>query len=110
MYARAVHGEEMTLSGVTYEEREEGQEVTGKFINLTEIFRKNGFEPIRAKSSFFHGGSRKTAEWWHFQYEKALIPGVSTFGDALLTLYDYDEVKDSPPWEYKDCVWQEDWF
>lgn len=61
--------------------------ITARLVNITELARKYGFRPISARSSFFSGGSYMGAEWWHFQYEKGLVPGKSTFGQALLDIY-----------------------
>lgn len=87
------------------------REVTGPFISLTELFINNGFQPVRARAYFFdRQDGYLGAEWWHFQYERALIPNVSTFGDELLKIYSLREVENTPPWEYKKCVFKVDWF
>lgn len=80
-------------------------------FSITEIARKHGFEPIRARRSFFRGGSYLGAEWWHFQYEAALDSGVSTFGGELLKLYTASECSEFAHWNVsKNCVWQVNWF
>ena len=86
--------------------------VEDRFFSFTELARKHGFEGISCRRSFKSGGSYLGAEWWHFQYEKALTPGVSTFGGELLKLYSLAEVKSTfEPWEEsKNCVWQKNWF
>jgi len=66
VYARAEHGEQMTLDAVSYDKRQGGIRVTGKFIDLTALFEAKGFERIRCRKSFLHGGSYLGAEWWHF--------------------------------------------
>jgi hypothetical protein len=85
--------------------------VEDRFFSFTELARKYGFEPIKCRRSFKKGGSYLGAEWWHFQYEKALEPGVSTFGGELLKIYTIKECRDFGPWEdVKHCVWQESWW
>ena len=83
-----------------------------RFFSFTELAEKHGFKGISARRSFKNGGSYLGAEWWHFQYEKALTPGVSTFGGELLKLYSLAEVKSTfKPWEEsKNCIWKESWF
>lgn len=86
--------------------------VEDRFFSITELARKHGFEGIKCRRSFKSGGSYLGAEWWHFQYEKALEPGVSTFGGELLKMYSLAEVKSTfQPWEtVKNAVWQESWY
>lgn len=86
--------------------------VEDRFFSFTELAEKHGFKGISARRSFKSGGSYLGAEWWHFQYEKALTPGVSTFGGELLKLYSLAEVKSTfKPWEEsKNCIWKESWF
>ena len=87
------------------------QDVTCRAFNLTEVFRKHGWERIRARRSFFRGGSYGGAEWWHFQYEKALEPGTSTFGEELLKVYTLDKAKKFVYWNVaKHCVFGKNWF
>lgn len=99
-----------TVKGRTYLRTEK---VTGKFIDFTALMAKHGFHPIRGRKSFFQGKSYSGAEWWHFQYERALTPGVSTFGGELLKVYRESEIraKFRGDWDaVKGYVWQEDWF
>ncbi|MDR6870104.1 peptidoglycan hydrolase-like protein with peptidoglycan-binding domain [Bosea sp. BE125] len=95
---------------VTYQQRSKGVAATGHFIDLTALFDSAGFKPIRARQSFEAGGDRLGAEWWHFQWEKGLVPGVSTFGDELLKIYTKPTLEKYPPWVYRSYVWQKDWF
>ncbi|MCP4595647.1 peptidoglycan-binding domain-containing protein [Neptuniibacter sp.] len=110
VYARAEGGEQMELNAVTYGSRKNGRTVTGKFIDLTNLFQEQGFERIKSRRSFFNGGTWLGAEWWHFQYENGLENGASTFGDELLKVYTEDQLKDTPPWKYRDRVFGENWF
>lgn len=85
--------------------------VEDRFFSFTELAKKHGFHPIKSRRSFKSGGSYLGAEWWHFQYEKALKPGVSTFGGELLKMYTLAECRKFGPWEtVKHCVWQESWW
>ena len=85
--------------------------VEDRFFSFTELARKHGFEPIKCRRSFKNGGSYLGAEWWHFQFEKALDPGRSTFGGELVKMYTLDECKAFGPWnDVKHCVWKESWF
>lgn len=100
-----------TLKNVTtYEKRKgEAEPVTDHFIDLTDIFKKNGFKGIPARRRFEEGASLMGAEWWHFQYEKGLINKVTTFGSELLKVYARDALEDTPPWKQRDRVWGINW-
>lgn len=97
---------------VTYKERDHTKNPTvrGRFINLTEIFKENGFERIRGRRTFFNGGKREGAEWWHFQFEKGLIPEMSTFGSQLLKIYSKETLEGTNPWRHRGRVFQKNWF
>jgi hypothetical protein len=85
--------------------------IEDRFFSFTELAKKHGFEGIKCRRSFKRGGSYLGAEWWHFQYEKALEPGKSTFGGELVKIYSLDECKKFAPWnDTKHCVWKESWF
>tara|TARA_Y100000592_G_scaffold54888_1_gene86490 strand:+ start:3651 stop:4523 length:873 start_codon:yes stop_codon:yes gene_type:complete len=85
--------------------------VEARMFSITEIAEKHGFKPIRARRYFMAGGHYAGAEWWHFQYEKALTPGVSTFGGELMKIYTLEECRKFAPWEdTKHCVWKESWW
>lgn len=79
------------------------------FVNLTEIFNKYGFSNIKAHTSFEKGGSMTGSEWWHFQFDKQLVKGVSTFGDELHKIYTQKQLQNTPPYQFKDKVWGVDW-
>ena len=82
----------------------------GYFLDLTAIFEKHGFKPIRARRRFEEGSSMMGAEWWHFQYEEGLVAHFSTFGDELLSIYEEDILEGTPPWKHRNRVFQKDWF
>ena len=82
-----------------------------KAFNFTEVAAKHGFVSISARKSFFEGGAYGGAEWWHFQYNKALTEGVSKFGEELLKVYSLNEAKKFVYWdEVKDNVFGKNWF
>ena len=85
--------------------------VEDRFFSFTDLAKKYGFHPIKSRRYFKSGGSYLGAEWWHFQYEKALTPGVSTFGGELLKIYSIEKCRKFAPWEsVKQCVWKESWW
>jgi hypothetical protein len=94
VYARADDGEEMELDAVCQKSWDSKaiREVTvrGRFINFTELARKHGFQPIRPRTRFVRDGKTLSAEWWHFQDEESLIPGLSQFGIELNRIDDDD--------------------
>ena len=98
VWMRAEQGENMKLDA-SYVRRKGKKtqllqkEVEGKFVDFTALALKHGFHSIRGRRSFFKGGSYGGAEWWHFQYEKALTRGVSKFGEELLKVYSLDRCK-----------------
>lgn len=100
---------------VTYFERVKGETCKADyFIDITEIFEKYGFKSIRAHSNFEtskHPQNMMSAEFWHFQYEKALEKGKSTFGGELLKIASESEIKKHPHlWENRNKVWGVSWF
>jgi hypothetical protein len=87
------------------------KEVTCRAFDLTALFAKHGWDRIRGRKSFFTGGAYGGAEWWHFQYERALAPGVSTFGGELLKVYPLAQAQKFVYWnEAKNCVFGKTWF
>ncbi len=109
VYARASEGEAMELEAISYRNRHRGRKVSGNFIDLTALFEQHGFQRIRARKSFFNGGTWLGAEWWHFQYQTGLQQGVTTFGDELLRVYSEETLVDTPPWQYRDRVFGVNW-
>ena len=80
-------------------------------FNFTEVAAKHGFVNISARKSFFEGGAYGGAEWWHFQYDKALSKGKSKFGEELLKVYSLNEAQKFVYWsEVKDNVYGVNWF
>ena len=110
VFARAEGGEQMEIEAVTYGSRNRGRLISGRFIDLTALFEGEGFERIRARSSFFTGGTWLGGEWWHFQYENGLEKGVSTFGGELLKVYTENQVRSTPPWQFRTRTFGINWF
>ncbi|MBW8185477.1 peptidoglycan-binding domain-containing protein [Shewanella nanhaiensis] len=109
VYARAEGGEQMDIEAITYGSRQRGKLVTGRFVDLTSLFKEEGFERIRARRSFFKGGIWLGAEWWHFQYEKGLEKGKSTFGNELLKVYREQTLSLTPVWQYRHYIFGDKW-
>jgi hypothetical protein len=109
VYARAEGGEPMEIDAVTNGSRNRGRAVSGRFLDLTALFQAEGFQRIRARRSFFTGGTWLGAEWWNFQYETGLVIGTSTFGGELLKVYTEDQLRPTPPWRYRNRVFGVDW-
>jgi hypothetical protein len=84
--------------------------ISGRYQNLTELFKDNGFSPIRARRRFIEDGYPLAAEWWHFQYENALTPYVSTFGGELLKVYSRQRLEKTAPWRFRDRTFKVNWF
>jgi peptidoglycan hydrolase-like protein with peptidoglycan-binding domain len=106
-------GEERTIRRpITYKDRlgESTKPVKGRFLNLSEVFERHGFRPIAPRTRFFtFQGSMINAEWWHFQCEEGLVPGVSTFGGELLRVYSEARLRSTPPWEHRHKVFAREW-
>jgi hypothetical protein len=103
IFVKADGGEQMTLDGMTWRRGAPlTKRVSGRFIDLTELFKQAGFDRIRARNNWRE--KYINTEWWHFQYETGLIAGESTFGDELLKVYDRDFVARYRPWEYRHYI------
>lgn len=82
--------------------------VKGRFFSVTEIFKKHGFQRIPAKPAFTSdpgGRLYEAAEWWHFQDEDGLVVGTTTFGELLRQVHTDKELEGTPPFAFKDKVW-----
>jgi hypothetical protein len=116
VYARAGKGQQMTLSGRSFNRTKTVDpvtSVTGKFVDFTALAAKYGFNPIGPRATFFLAGKRDymSAEWWHFQYGTALVKGISQFGGELLRLYSQDKLTQGAPslWENRKVIFGLDW-
>jgi hypothetical protein len=96
-------GEELTLEAYKYTTgKTETKKVSGWFLDLTGLFDQNGFKRIGHWSSW--PKEYITAEWWHFQYVAGLALGKTTFGDELLKVYPEARLAETPPWKYRDYI------
>lgn len=108
IFARAKNGKTQAL--VAWNHKTFSEElVTGTFIDLTAILEAHGFKPIQARRSYSKN-NYGASEWWHFQFEAGLIPGLTRFGDELLKLYPLSQLEGTVPFQSKDAIWHEDWF
>lgn len=90
VYARCKNAPKITVKAVIAKQRNgvcttTTHEITENLADFTAIAEKHGFKRIRRRKSFKNLYS--SAEWWHFQHEASLTPGVSTFGSELLRVY-----------------------
>lgn len=110
VWARCSSGEftRRTLQAYTYRHRV--VEVEGDFVDLTKLMREHCFEPISPRRSFFTRGNKMAAEWWHFQFDRYLVAGKSTFGGELLKSFKLRKLQKYSLWEHRNRVWQRDWF
>jgi hypothetical protein len=90
VWARADGGAEQTLEAVVWKG---GQTTTrlveARVLDLTTEAERHDFSSIRPRNCFpiYY----MCAEWWHFQLESLLVPGISQFGIELLSLRRYSE-------------------
>lgn len=85
VWSRSETGSQQTLNALEWSNGETTtREVTGNFIDVTEICSTHGFQPIGPRANFPKIYSN--AEWWHFQNEEILIPWISQFGAEILSL------------------------
>lgn len=91
------------------------QQVTVNAFDLTEIAQRYGFARIGWRTGFPE--KYVCAEWWHFQYELALVPWISQFGIELLAiagfrtgagqvLYDEAHLAKYDLWKSRKCLYQ----
>jgi hypothetical protein len=110
-------GRHRTLDAVTYEKSGDADypqkivKTAGYFLNFTELCAEAGFKPIPWRPAFMDPKTKSNgaAEWWHFQYEADLVRGVTTYGSQLLRVYTQKQLKDTPPWKYRDLKFGTQW-
>jgi len=94
--------------------------VEGQFVDFTELAKQHGFHPIPCRRSTWESilaGDKKISnpmglEWWHFQrLEEAagFESGQSTWGDALLRVWTFGQLRRSSPWKYRHATLGKDW-
>lgn len=106
VWARATHGVERALDAAVWRNGATSTEpVTAKVLDFTGMALSHGFRDIGFRGCF--PGSYSCAEWWHFNYEAALVPFVSQFGIELLRLKGHTEPRlsaYSPIWENRKAI------
>lgn len=122
VWARADGGEEMELEAQVWKGRSwtggdtATKTVKGRFINLTELCMRHGFHPIGPRLNFTRSEKRNYlgAEWWHFQANELLEPGLSQFGVELLRIEGYTpefiRVSNEGVWSNRKVLFQKNWF
>ena len=83
------------------------KQVTGNFINLTQLFRAFNFKPIGGRTSYFKNCSSNTmgSEWWHFQYAGNL-PAGETWETNMLKVHSDSKFRCSPVAKHKRRVFR----
>lgn len=108
VWFRSDKGTYQTLTPITYTNRTNGKPISGKFVNMTAILAKYGFENVPAHAAFFTKPDYITAEWWHFQNKLALMPKYSVLYNELNKFYDTTRL--SPNFDYtKSKMWRVNW-
>ena len=120
VWARAKDAPERTVTATYWKSMRSGidltKEVTAPLLDFTALARKHGFQPIGPRTPFTRSSNRLYggAEWWHFQYEAALWPGISQIGIEILRMAGVSEEsfrKQNPGlWARSRSVFKEDWF
>jgi peptidoglycan hydrolase-like protein with peptidoglycan-binding domain len=64
-----------------------------RYFSLTDVFARHGWVRIPARSDW--RTQYLSCEWWHFQNDKGLAVGDSTFGDQLREVWPADKVRAS---------------
>jgi hypothetical protein len=77
--------------------------IAGRFISITDIMKRHGFERIASRSGWKN--TYLCMEWWHFQNEKGLKQNESTFQGELSLIYTKKEIESSPLKNTK-AVWR----
>ncbi|MCP4563128.1 MAG: hypothetical protein GY873_19840 [Bosea sp.] len=121
VWARATQGQSMTINA-TFHKWAPNNAVTvhskivsGDFINLTEIAGSHGFKPIGARSGYMQPTDKQymSAEWWHFQYERALVRDFSLLGIEMLKIAGFTpnaiQTKNPALWDERRAIFGDKW-
>lgn len=81
--------------------------VEADVIDLTELMRCHGLHRISSRREAWDGIERDKSlhggtEAWHFE---APPPPGARFGDELLRVHPRERVEGTPPWRFRDFVW-----
>ena len=82
-------------------------QVTGNFINLTELLGSFGFVPIPGRRYFFDECYRNNggAEWWHFQNTRTVNRGDS-WASVMGTIHRESRFRCSPTYRHRRRVFR----
>jgi hypothetical protein len=114
LWCRSDSAPEREIGAIVYRNgRIESHTVTARAFDFTAVAARNGFARIGPRGTF--PADYLAAEWWHFQYEGALVPWLSQFGIELLslasvrwggvtTIYDEAHLEAYGLWNYRQRV------
>jgi len=106
-YVEALTLDAIDVSSGTYKVAPPGTKtVSGNFVHLTNLMTAYGMHNIGGRA-IFYSNSKAHSEWWHFESHNGLVPGQTTFGDVLLTMYDQSG---EPPWASGQRTWTGGYF
>jgi hypothetical protein len=122
VWVRAPGGDERTVkatihSGAWANIKVTTKTVTGKFLSFTDLAKAHGFQPIGPRSGYLAPTQKAymSSEWWHFQYEAALIPNFSQLGIEMLRVgggsYTANGIAAANPplWEERRAMFKQRW-
>ena len=83
------------------------QQVTGNFVNLTQLMRSYNFHPIPGRRSYFSNCSGNTmgSEWWHFQSHSNLNSG-DTWEGTMTKFHSQQRFNCSPVAQHRRRVFR----
>lgn len=119
VWARAEGAEKRTVTATYWDNwtagRDKTMEVTDNLADFTDLAAVHGFKPIGPRSTFTRDRNRLYggAEWWHFQYEQGLFPGISQIGIEILRMSHVSETAykraNKGLWDSRRTVFHQGW-
>jgi hypothetical protein len=122
VWSRATGGDSQTIkatvhSGSWNNIKVQTKTVTGKFINFSDLARAHGFQSIGPRSGYLAATSKQymSSEWWHFQYEAALIPNFSQLGIEMIRVggptYTAERIRTANAnlWDERRAIFRQKW-
>ncbi len=91
--------------------------VSGRFVDFTGLAEAHGFRPIGPRSGYLGATGKRymSSEWWHFQFEAALVPGFSQLGIEMLRVdgaaYTASGIRSANPdlWDERRAIFRQKW-